>query len=131
MKHKQKMAIFIFLIALVYLLLIGLSYHPAQTIPLFLAVLIIFILLLIFSRRLREFFKNIFRKKHEVYIRPPQSVKESALRKAHWRCQNCGMSGREVKLEVHHIVPISKGGTNKLSNLTVLCPNCHSKIPSK
>lgn len=27
--------------------------------------------------------------------------------------------------DIHHIVPRHKGGTNELSNLIVLCPNCH------
>ena len=30
-------------------------------------------------------------------------------------------------LDVHHIIPIEKGGTNKESNLIVLCPNHHRK----
>jgi len=29
--------------------------------------------------------------------------------------------------EPHHIVPLSKGGTNTLSNLIDLCPTCHDK----
>lgn len=27
--------------------------------------------------------------------------------------------------DMHHIIPISKGGTDELNNITVLCPNCH------
>lgn len=28
-------------------------------------------------------------------------------------------------LEIHHIIPVSEGGDDKLENLIPLCPNCH------
>jgi len=32
-------------------------------------------------------------------------------------------------LEVHHIVPLAKGGAEfELSNLTTLCRDCHAKV---
>jgi HNH endonuclease len=30
-------------------------------------------------------------------------------------------------LEVHHVVPLAKGGADKLDNVIALCPNCHRK----
>ena len=45
-------------------------------------------------------------------------------------CQKCGrrMSGR-IPFHVHHIIPASKEeGNHRLSNLTLLCETCHSKI---
>ena len=42
------------------------------------------------------------------------------------KCTDCGASG--VELHVHHIVPLSKGGTNDLDNLATLCSMCHSMI---
>lgn len=29
--------------------------------------------------------------------------------------------------EIHHIVPVSEGGSGELDNLIMLCPNCHKK----
>ena len=29
--------------------------------------------------------------------------------------------------EIHHIVPVSKGGSDAYDNLILLCPNCHKK----
>ena len=33
-------------------------------------------------------------------------------------------------LQIHHVKPISKGGTNEIDNLVALCPNCHCRIHS-
>jgi len=127
---SKQMARILGLIALAYVVLMFLFYYPLQTIPFVLVFLIIFVFILVKSRKAREFFKNIFIKK-PVSPPPPQSLKEAVLRHARYRCQNCGLRGRHVKLEVHHIVPRSKGGSNNFKNLVVLCPNCHSKIPAK
>lgn len=48
-----------------------------------------------------------------------------------YKCQNCGRRGGPIgstKLHAHHIVPISKGGTHKQSNLITLCSGCHWAI---
>ncbi|WP_147587295.1 HNH endonuclease [Halorubrum lipolyticum] len=39
-------------------------------------------------------------------------------------CLRCGL-GDERELEVHHILPVSQGGTNEDSNLATLCSHCH------
>src|SRR2546427_13203665 len=41
-------------------------------------------------------------------------------------CSECGENNPRL-LQVHHIKPFAKGGSNKLTNLSVLCPNCHQK----
>ncbi len=40
-------------------------------------------------------------------------------------CVICGRSGKGVKLEVDHRLPVSKGGTNSLDNLQTLCFECN------
>lgn len=43
-------------------------------------------------------------------------------------CKKCKKSGtRSSPLHVHHIVPIAKGGSHRLSNLEVLCEKCHQR----
>jgi 5-methylcytosine-specific restriction endonuclease McrA len=39
-------------------------------------------------------------------------------------CGKCGASG---KVEIHHIVPISKDGSAEIENLMVLCHGCHKE----
>jgi hypothetical protein len=51
-----------------------------------------------------------------------------------YTCQICGVkSGPHagddgVELQAHHVNWLSRGGTNKLENLTTLCDACHDKI---
>ena len=48
---------------------------------------------------------------------------------AHPLCEQCFKEGRYTPVEeVHHIIPISRGGTHAESNLMSLCKSCHNKI---
>lgn len=48
---------------------------------------------------------------------------------AHPFCEQCFKDGVMVQVEeVHHIVPLAKGGTHDTSNLISLCKSCHAKI---
>lgn len=54
----------------------------------------------------------------------------SARRLGKTVCQFCGCPQQAAEalgghLEVHHIVPVSKGGDDTISNLVVLCSWCH------
>jgi predicted restriction endonuclease len=42
-----------------------------------------------------------------------------------FRCKLCGTTPKETKLEVDHIVPVAKGGTDSLNNLRTLCVDCN------
>lgn len=50
-----------------------------------------------------------------------EGIKES-------KCEICGTSGDEVILELHHIN--GNHYDNRIENLQILCPNCHSKTPN-
>lgn len=52
--------------------------------------------------------------------------RKKILEKDGYTCQNCNYSGTD--LEVHHIVALEDGGSNRLSNLTTLCYDCHRAI---
>lgn len=44
-------------------------------------------------------------------------------------CEQCYREGRMTPMdEVHHIVPVSRGGTHEDSNLMSLCRSCHNRI---
>ena len=40
-------------------------------------------------------------------------------------CQYCGASAPDVILEIDHIKPVSKGGTNDIINLITACRDCN------
>lgn len=47
----------------------------------------------------------------------------------HPLCEMCLAEGRLTPVEeVHHIIPVSQGGTHDRSNLMSLCQSCHTKI---
>lgn len=52
-------------------------------------------------------------------------VKEYLLEKFKRCCVYCGVMN--VPLQVEHIVPKSRGGTNRISNLTLSCNDCNKK----
>lgn len=41
------------------------------------------------------------------------------------RCLYCGATARDARLEVDHVIPVSRGGTNDMGNLVVACRTCN------
>lgn len=64
-------------------------------------------------------------------MRISQETRNKAFERDNHICQSCGMRLDKKMAQLHHIVPMSKGGTNDLSNLTTLCANCHYSIADK
>ena len=52
-------------------------------------------------------------------------IRQIVLERDEYRCANCQST---ENLHVHHIVPLSLGGSNELSNLKTLCKNCHTRL---
>jgi len=57
--------------------------------------------------------------------------KEEIVRLSNYKCALCGMSCINDKYHIHHILPLSQGGDHSLTNLELLCEDCHiSKHPN-
>ena len=56
-------------------------------------------------------------------------VKEYLLEKHDRTCVYCGASN--VPLEVEHLIPRSKGGSDRISNLAIACTSCNQKKSNK
>lgn len=59
--------------------------------------------------------------KGELYQQ--ENFKQAARARDDYKCQCCGKKG--CRLEVHHLLPRSRGGSDKLANLITLCSDCH------
>jgi ATP adenylyltransferase len=55
------------------------------------------------------------------------SVRYEVLRRAGGRCELCGASSRDTQIDVDHIIPRAKGGSNDLDNLQALCRTCNAQ----
>ena len=53
------------------------------------------------------------------------NLREKVLWRDGYRCQRCGAT---INLQMHHIIPRNKGGTNTLDNLITLCAKCHREL---
>ena len=54
------------------------------------------------------------------------SRREAILHRDNYTCQYCGK--KHTRLEVHHIIYRSKGGTDDEKNLIALCKKCHDAV---
>lgn len=54
------------------------------------------------------------------------SIKQEAIENREPICAECGKQKPEDGLEVHHITPVSEGGSDDLDNLELLCDRCHN-----
>lgn len=52
-----------------------------------------------------------------------ENFKQAAKARDDYKCQCCGK--KNCRLEVHHLLPRSSGGSDKLANLITLCTDCH------
>ena len=55
------------------------------------------------------------------------SLRFEILKRDDYRCQMCGVTAKDgAALEIDHITPVAKGGTNDADNLQVLCRECNA-----
>ena len=54
-----------------------------------------------------------------------EAIQSQVRSRAGWRCQACG---RRSRLDVHHVIKRSRGGSDfDLDRLVALCPPCHAQ----
>lgn len=65
----------------------------------------------------------------KVFLRD-SAVRAAALARAKGRCEFCGQPGfatpnGQIFLETHHIIPLSEGGSDVITNVAAVCANHH------
>lgn len=54
------------------------------------------------------------------------SIRYNVFKRDNYTCQICGATAKDgAKLQVDHIIPVSKGGKTVMSNLQTLCDRCN------
>ncbi|RZV12546.1 DNA directed RNA polymerase subunit P/RPABC4 [Natrinema hispanicum] len=54
------------------------------------------------------------------------SIRKEVLERDGYQCKSCGETEKE--LHVHHVEPLSEGGSNSKNNLKTLCHPCHEDV---
>jgi len=49
------------------------------------------------------------------------------MKRDRFQCTYCGAPGTDAELETDHIIPVSKGGSHHVSNLTTACRACNQE----
>lgn len=85
--------------------------------------------------------EKVISHEYEKYQRNPATRKRygrqwqrirAAYAREHPLCEMCLKEGKITPMEqVHHIIPLSEGGTNDWNNLMSLCASCHARIHAK
>ena len=55
----------------------------------------------------------------------PRKLRHEVFMRDGYRCRECGASKDETSLEIDHIIPVARGGTNDIDNLQTLCRECN------
>lgn len=63
---------------------------------------------------------------HPERSKMTNSIRYDVMSRDGFRCQLCGATSNEDRLEVDHIHPVSKGGKTEMANLRTLCFRCNS-----
>ena len=58
-------------------------------------------------------------------------VQLQVLKRDRFTCVYCGATGAEAELQIDHRHPVSKGGSNHISNLQTTCRKCNCKKRNK
>ncbi|TAE58031.1 MAG: HNH endonuclease [Nostocales cyanobacterium] len=61
----------------------------------------------------------------------PPEVRNFVYQRDKYQCQSCGKTFLETNLSIDHIIPLSRGGKNDISNLQTLCLTCNKRKTNK
>ena len=78
-----------------------------------------------FRQRLKEKIKKPQVVKQNRKNQITKSIRHEIFKRDNYKCLECGATNKETTLHLDHINPISKGGTDEMSNFQTLCSACN------
>lgn len=86
-----------------------------------------FILRYVYSEEYQEHLKKRTKnKKRRKRTHIPRGMRHEVFKRDNYTCVECGAKKDDgATLHVDHIIPVSRGGTDELSNLQTLCSDCN------
>jgi len=76
-----------------------------------------------YRRQVRTSVRN--RHRYGAFLGNKVSLRDAIIKKRGRCCELCCKRLRYSEMTLDHIVPVSRGGTNKVKNLRILCEPCH------
>nr|DAH80639.1 MAG TPA: HNH endonuclease [Caudoviricetes sp.] len=77
----------------------------------------------------RTFYGIAFKRMYETNVKEWKKISNRVLERDNYTCNYCGQIGGI--LEIDHIIPFSKGGSDDLDNLTTACRKCNRQKKDK
>lgn len=67
-----------------------------------------------------------FQSNHRTRTRGvPRKLRSAVMRRARGQCEKRGPNCTLAATQVDHVIPVSEGGDDSLTNLEATCDNCH------
>lgn len=82
------------------------------------------------KKKIRDEKRHMLEKKANAVVPLTKEYRKEIYDKFNGKCAYCGVECGE-KYHIDHIVPLCKGGTNEIDNLSLSCPMCNWKKGKK
>jgi len=81
------------------------------------------------AMKIMEWHEDVYAKSKKE--EPPDNwseLRDITIRRYHYICYRCDIRKKKCDLQLHHIKPRDKGGSDDISNLIPLCVKCHDIV---
>ena len=120
----ELLTLFIFLTLLIYIFFIFFGLIPTFDINIFFGLCFVLLITLVATQIAK---RNRLGRRQQI----SGDVRHAVYVRDNYRCRMCGKGDEDYDLQIDHIKPVSKGGTNHIRNLQTLCEDCNKEKGNK